>query len=205
MSRWYFNPEFSGARLAEWMKIRRHRLIERAKFAAFFRKDHIRLNKIIEAADFMDATNLGEWLVKVQSYPDDPIEVSNEAKYKKRFTRLTGKDVAVRAYILQMYMRKILDIIDAPETIKSDLSVILDDYAPQSAEIAERIQRAFLDNPDYGNNISEMARDIGVHRATIQDLVAKAIVISPVHWRGPWPIRDVRMVRGAMPQEDADD
>ena len=207
MSRWYFNPEFSGARLAEWMKDRRNRLIQRAKFAAFFRKDHTRLNQLVEATDCIDTTSLEEWLERVRSYPSEPLRVAEGAKYKKRLTRLTGKDVAVRACILEIYMGKILDIIDAPENLKNDLSVILNDYAPQSAGSAEKIQKAFLDNPEYGNNISKMASDIGVHRATIQDLVANAIVVSSgdQHWRGPWPVGDVRMVRRAAPQEDADD
>jgi hypothetical protein len=206
MSKWYFNPEFSGARLAEWMKNRRNRMIQHAKFAAFFRKDHTRLNQLVEAADCIDATNLEEWLVRVQSYPRQPLEASSGAKYKKRLTRLTGKDVAVRACILKIYIRKILDILDAPETIKNDLTVILDDYAPQSSEAAEIIQRAFLDNPEYGNNISKMAADIGVHRATIQDLIANAIVVSSAdqHWRGPWPWRET-MVHSEVPQKDPED
>lgn len=204
MANWYFNPEFTGEKLVEWMKKRKNRMVQRAKFAAFFRKDFVRLNQIIEAADCVEAENLDEWRTQAKLYPDDPLKKIDGPKIKKRNTRLTGSDVSIRSYILDLYMQKILDLIDAPEKIKSDLSLLLNDYVPQSAHVAEKIQRAFLDNPEYANNISQMASDIGVHRATIQDLIANAIVVSPAdrHRRGPWPVGEMAVRRNV---EEADD
>ena len=132
-------------------------------------------------------------MTKVKTYPSTLLKITSGRREAKRLTRLTGRDVAVRAYILEIYTSRLLELFDAPEAVKRDLSALLSDYAPRGAEVAEKVQRAFLDNPKYAENISQMAAAIGVHRTTIQNLMARGVVICPDErqWGGPWCVGDV--------------
>lgn len=159
------------------------RYAARAKFSKRFAKHPDLLDELERSADWAWATCLETWLFEAEHYHSSPFATDNSEnyKFKKRLTRITGKEAAVRAYVLNKAISRILQIIGAPEQMIKDLDTFLSDFSPTGSDAAEKVQRAVINNKiDTLNKSKEdEAKDLEMHRATIHELLSSNIIKTP--------------------------
>jgi hypothetical protein len=169
--------------MLDFMRDFEDEFVERAKFAGKYQDDPALLGELESAARFNWTKSVDQWVYETEGYPYEPISVerSERYKYKKRLTRLTGKEAAVRAYVLNLALARLLRIVGAPDTMVKDLDLILSDFAPVPAEAAAKVQKAIIDDPRRAENITKLAEaeDVQVHRGTVHKMFARGTVKRP--------------------------
>ena len=97
-----------------------------------------------EALKIKDIRALGEWKSEMGMYPAEPIE-------KGELSRSRNIGLPFRAFYLLESLSKLLELVDAPEAMKSDLRVLMQSRLPHTAERRGVIQKALIDHPTWSD------------------------------------------------------
>lgn len=112
-------------------------------------KDYLHI--LISAAFPRDSANLNEWRGFLDSYPSQALTADqNETKQ--------NPDVQVRAHYLRHALTRLLQLVQAPEVMISDLQFILDCHKPRAADVLARAQEELCRTPQAGAR--EIARKL---------------------------------------------
>lgn len=145
--------------------------VERVRFAGSYATDPDRLEILLEASMFDDGPlELEDWCERADRYPK-PALIADE------LTKYDNEDIPVRAYCLIKALKSLLKVVNAPEPMISDLTLLLSGFAPKGAQKYSDAQRVLIENPKMG--ISAISNISGLDRSTIHGLLKKGILTRP--------------------------
>jgi hypothetical protein len=145
-------------------------LSDRVKFHGTYADDPARMAVLLNAGRYDDVISLEDWHFETELYP----EVSLEAD---RLTRFDNPDIPVRAYYLARALERLLDLVEAPEAMISDLKRLLWGFEPKGAQKYSDAQRALIENP--GLSITAISKLSGLDRSTVHALLKRGILVKP--------------------------
>lgn len=141
-----------------------------ARFKGSNANDPERLGTLVAAEETVDARDFEEWRFIVETYPDAPLVAEKLTKYE-------NEDIPVRAYYLGKAIKRLLELIDAPTTMKSDFDLLMSGYTPHGGKKYADVQRAMIERPEL--SISRLSKECGLDRSTIHKLMKSGILQRP--------------------------
>lgn len=144
--------------------------IERARYFGRYKDDPGRLAQLSWAYQISEARSGNEWQELIANYPVDPI-ISDD------MTRNDNEDVPVRALLLQKALRRLLEIVEAPETMVADVDRYFACFVPSGASKYADAQKEMITHPGAGD--SEISKLSGLNRSTIHKLKKAGVLIQP--------------------------
>lgn len=142
-------------------------IVSRVRFAGSYAADPDRLSQLEMVERLVDVRSVEEWLFEV-NYPDYKLETDELTKY-------ANPDVPVRAYMMLKCIGKLLELVEAPEVLKADFSLMMSLLAPKGANKYAKAQRLLIENPTW--TITRISKEAGLDRSTIHNLLKKGVLL----------------------------
>lgn len=156
-----FMREASNEHLRESMREYRELWITAAKFVSMRggnRED--RLTLIMMADDLSQVGSLAQWKHEVaQSYQgaDTSLEAGAELPADKK----------VRALYMRSALIRLLELVDAPQVMITDIFAMLKSSCPKGAPKRGDLQAALIDYPELADKPAELAAETGCSRRLV--------------------------------------
>lgn len=169
-----FMKKEAERRLAHQMRTNPDFYIKAAMYAANDVSTADRLLLLEEALRLKDIGVLSQWKSEMAIYPEIPLGDADMA-------RTRNPDMPFRAFYLLEAVAKLLEIVDAPEAMTSDLRLFMKARLPYTAVKRAKIQKAIIDNPGWSK--TKIAEEFKYDLSRMGDEVDKGQLVL-------WPMLD---------------
>jgi hypothetical protein len=127
---------------------------------------------MLASTAFARVKDLDDWRDLSDCYPSEPLPPG-------RRRRPANKDIAVRAFILKQAIIGLLQLHDAPSTMRRDLEQLLDSFLVNPAPVRARVQSLRMSHPELSwAEICELAGHAN-YRQVMRDKKDWAIAHKP--------------------------
>lgn len=144
-------PDFMVEASRQWTAELMHEdpqfFINAAMYVGNSNPDRIPSERVLlleEALKLKDIRALGEWKAEMEMYPTEPLG-------KDDLSRTSNHDMPFRAFYLIEAVVKLLEITDAPESMRKDLRLFMQSRMPRTAKKRGKIQKALIDHPAWSD------------------------------------------------------